>query len=107
MKINWIQREVEKAVDKVLNPPPPTLADEIIAWIDRMNSKHGPTVLDVEACQLWDWGQALAREVCGLNAMFHALPETIPEETRQVMEDWDAGNFPEWLREPHRVEKSQ
>lgn len=63
-------------------------------WFKRMCDRHGDLVADVETGHVWDWGQALCREMYGPD------PRDWPEVPTQADVDrarrWEQGEWPEW-----------
>lgn len=73
----------------------------VLAWINRMTKRYGPIVRDKEGPNL-DWGQALCRQVYGLdwNRLIGDIDGPTLDDVHAAQE-WEAGEIPEWVeREP-------
>jgi len=73
----------------------------VINWITRMGGKYGGTVYDTKG-GLWDWGQALCRQVWGHEwSKSDAWKEAdsgddVPAEIVEAAKAWEAGEWPAW-----------
>ena len=76
----------------------------LIDWTGVMARKHGGIVRDKNG-KLWDWGQALCREMHGEDwtndpdfIAFSAIPEEqpVPDEVLKRARAWKAGEWPDW-----------
>ena len=72
----------------------------VIDWIDRMATRYGGIVYDLELGRSWDWGQALCRQVYGPdwmhNSEYLANGDDPSYEAVEAAREWEAGSWPEW-----------
>lgn len=101
MKFGGMEFDVDVSEDGLARYDPVTR--QVIHWIDRMNLNYGHQCLDREAGKFLDWGQALARELYGPTWTKINYPADPPEKALPIMGKWEAGEFPVWLAEPHRI----
>lgn len=77
---------------------------QLCDWISRMSVKHGGTVYDLETGKDLDWGQALCREVYGVDWMNNPdkkaadESDTCPPEVLDAATSWENGKWPKWAR---------
>ena len=80
----------------------------IVDWTSRMSQKYGGTVYEKNSSKTWDWGQALCREMYGIDwgnnpkweeESRRETDQPCNPETLARAKSWEAGEIPEWVRE--------
>jgi hypothetical protein len=80
--------------------------DTLTNLVSGLAHKYGGTVHDKETHKTWDWGQAITREMYGVNWMddpeYKRVSQLVdtepaPEEAIEIGKRWMNGNFPEWI----------
>ena len=82
-----------------LTPLQSKCADEVLAWVNRMNEAYGPSVFDKTGNEM-DWGQALAREAYGPDWVVYLTTHNIialDETVLQKALNWERGEVPDWV----------
>ena len=76
--------------------------NDLVKWGHRIGKRYDGVIYDNVTERYWDWGQALCRELYGVDWMTH--PEFLaadnemypPTEAVERALSWEAGNWPEW-----------
>lgn len=79
--------------------------DFVLDWTTRIGRRFGNTVVETQTGKRMDWGQALCREMYGVD--WSNSPEWMTENNKDDSEafdmsavdrarSWEAGNHPDW-----------
>jgi len=76
--------------------------DRMFEWMAKMQTKyHVSVIADVETNEIYDLGQALARECYGPN--WNNSPRDEPTDADMERANrWLAGEWPKWARKPQK-----
>jgi len=71
----------------------------ILEWAQRMTEEYG-SIIVAKDNQKYDWGQALCREMFGVNWNSYMVEKNILIPTQKDLDralEWEKGDIPEWV----------
>lgn len=80
--------------------------DILTGLVSKLSHKYGGTAVDSEANKSWDWGQAITREMYGVDwnddPEFNRVsqlsdPEPAPSKAIEIAKRWLKGDLPSWI----------